>query len=220
MQIKVRNISKSFFITKNVETKALRDVSLDIGSGETIAVMGPSGAGKSTLLHLLGLMDKQSAGNILIDGRDSNRFSDSECARIRKEKIGFLFQMHYLLPDFTVFENVLIPVWEKQSVKAAEARGILERLGLSERAEHFPSEISGGEQQRAALARALINDPALLLCDEPTGDLDRETGQVVEELIFSECRKRNITLVLVTHNPELAQKAKRIVKMKDGRIIN
>ena len=220
MEIKVQNISKSFFIAKNVETKALRDVSLDIGSGETVAVMGPSGAGKSTLLHLLGLMDKQSSGSILINGSDTKGFSDSECARMRKEKIGFLFQMHYLLPDFTVYENVLIPVWEKKRTKAAEARDILGRLGLSERAEHFPSEISGGEQQRAALARALINDPDLLLCDEPTGDLDRETGQAVEEIIFSECGKRNITLVLVTHNPDLAQKAKRLIKMKDGRIIN
>ena len=220
MKIKVQNISKSFYITKNVETKALRDVSLEISSGETIAVMGPSGAGKSTLLHLLGLMDKQSSGSILMDGKDTNGFSDRECARVRKEKIGFLFQMHYLLPDFTVYENILIPVWELKSKKAAEAREMLDRLGLSERADHFPSEISGGEQQRAALARALINDPDLLLCDEPTGDLDRETGQIVEELIFSECRKRNITLVLVTHNPDLAQKAKRIIKMKDGEILN
>ena len=220
MKIKVQNISKSFYITKNVETKALRDVSLEISSGETIAVMGPSGAGKSTLLHLLGLMDKQSSGSILMDGKDTNGFSDRECARVRKEKIGFLFQMHYLLPDFTVYENILIPVWELKSKKAAEAREMLDRLGLSERADHFPSEISGGEQQRAALARALINEPDLLLCDEPTGDLDRETGQIVEELIFSECRKRNITLVLVTHNPDLAQKAKRIIKMKDGEILN
>jgi len=219
MEIKVQNISKNFFIAKNVETKALREVSLDIKPGETVAVMGPSGAGKSTLLHILGLMDKQTSGRIFLNGKDAADFSDNECAKIRKEKIGFLFQMHYLLPDFTVFENVLIPVWEQKSKKTPEIHNLLQQLGLFERREHFPSEISGGEQQRAALARALINGPELLLCDEPTGDLDRETGQLVEDLIFGECKKRNLTLVLVTHNPELAQKADRIVRMKDGRII-
>ncbi|MCX5781438.1 MAG: ABC transporter ATP-binding protein [Elusimicrobia bacterium] len=219
MNIIAEKISKSFFIDKKVETKALRDVSLEIRSGEIVAVMGPSGAGKSTLLHIIGLMDRQSSGKIIIDGQDSVNFSDKEYAKIRKENIGFLFQMHYLLPDFTVFENVLIPVWEKKKEKIPDVLTILERLSINERLNHLPSELSGGEQQRVALARALINGPRMLLCDEPTGDLDRETGKIVEELIFSESRKRGITLILVTHNPELADKADRIIKMRDGKII-
>jgi len=147
---------------------------------------------------------------------DAGLLNETEQSHFRREKLGFLFQMHYLLPDFTVWENVLIPVWEKRAEKDDEARSLLEQLGLIERLQHFPMELSGGEQQRVALARALINGPELLMADEPTGNLDRETGAKVEDLLFDACAKRNITLLLVTHNPELADRADRTMRMRDG----
>jgi lipoprotein-releasing system ATP-binding protein len=218
MNIQVEELQKSFFPDRRMEVKALRGVSLSIKSGETLAVTGPSGAGKSTLLHILGLMDRPTGGRILFDGRDSSELSDAERAGMRKMKIGFLFQMHYLLPEFTIFENALIPVWGERSSKKSGVEELLVNLGLKDRLKHLPSELSGGEQQRAALARALANGPELLLADEPTGDLDRETGEAVEDILFSECVKKKISLVLVTHNDELAGKAGRIMKMRDGKI--
>lgn len=216
MNVKIENIQKSYFVNNGTEIKVLKGINLEIKSGETVAVVGPSGAGKSTLIHILGLMDRPTAGKIYLDGFEYTELDDSYYVKARQNKIGFLFQMHYLLPDFSVWENVLIPVWDKKSEKMNEAKALLQHLGLSHRLEHMPSELSGGEQQRAALARALINNPEFLMADEPTGNLDRETGEIVEKLIFSECQKRNITLVLVTHNPELAEKAGRIIKMRDG----
>ncbi|MHB9155302.1 MAG: ABC transporter ATP-binding protein [Endomicrobiales bacterium] len=220
MDIAAENLQKSFLLDKRIEVKALKDITLSIASGETVAVIGPSGAGKSTLLHVLGLMDRPSSGRLALGGRDLSSLNDAGLARTRREKIGFLFQLHYLLPDFTVWENVLLPVWDRRAGKEKEAVELLERLGLSPRLEHMPAELSGGEQQRVALARALVHEPELLLADEPTGNLDRETGEKVEEIIFSECKKRRITLVLVTHNGELASKAGRIIKMRDGRVIS
>ncbi len=220
MNISARNLSKHYILNKGLEVAALKEASFEISAGETVAVVGPSGAGKSTLLHLVGLMDSPSGGTIKINGE---LFSDASAdlrARTRREKIGFMFQMHYLLPEFTVMENILIPVWNKRSDKIKEAAALVERLGLSRRADHLPAELSGGEQQRVALARALINGPELLLADEPTGNLDRETGEIVEQIIFSECRNRNITIILVTHNSELSNKAGRLIKMRDGLIIN
>jgi lipoprotein-releasing system ATP-binding protein len=216
MDIRVENLQKVYVLDHGVEVRALKGVSVGIKTGETVAIVGPSGAGKSTLLHLLGLMDRPTGGAIYFDDRDVGTFSDDAYARTRREKIGFLFQMHYLLPDFTVWENVVIPVWEKRGEKAAEARQLLERLGLGARLEHMPSELSGGEAQRAALARALINNPELLMADEPTGNLDRETGEKVEDILFEECGRRNITLVIVTHNPDLARRAGRLLTMRDG----
>jgi lipoprotein-releasing system ATP-binding protein len=216
MEIKASNLQKNFKPGRGVEVKAIRNASLEINKGETIAVTGPSGAGKSTLLHLLGLMDKPSGGSLTIDGVEISDLNDTRRASLRKEKIGFLFQMHYLLPEFTVLENVLIPVWAERKTKQGKLEGLLEGLGLKDRIHHLPSELSGGEQQRVALARALANSPELLLADEPTGDLDRETGEIVERIIFSECKKNNISLVLVTHNEELAAKAGKILKMRDG----
>lgn len=216
MNIQTENLSKTYMLGNGLEVRALKDINLNIRSGETIAVVGPSGAGKSTLLHMLGLMDRPSMGKILLDGNDFSDASDAEYASARGRKIGFLFQLHYLLPDFTVWENILVPVWDRRSEKEKEARALLDHLGLSERLEHMPSELSGGEQQRVALARALIGEPSLLLADEPTGNLDRETGAKVEDVIFSECARRGLTLVLVTHNPDLAAKAGRTIRMRDG----
>jgi lipoprotein-releasing system ATP-binding protein len=216
MNIAAESLQKSYFLDHGVEVKALKMVSVSIKSGETAAIMGPSGAGKSTLLHLLGLMDRPTGGRILIDGQDYTGLSDKEYSHVRREKIGFLFQLHYLLPDFTVLENVLLPIWENKEQSKKKATALLEKLGLSDRLEHMPGELSGGEQQRVAMARALVKGPLILMADEPTGNLDRETGEMVEEVLFDECKNRGISLVLVTHNPDLAAKAGRIIRMRDG----
>lgn len=220
MNIRMENIQKHYSFDKGrgSEVRALRGINLEIKSGEIAAIIGPSGAGKSTLLHLLGLMDRPTSGRIFFDEVEICALSENLRSEARRNKIGFLFQMHYLLPEFTVWENLLIPGWDRFEEKKEKAIEILKVLGLSDRMNHIPSELSGGEQQRAALARALINDPCLLLADEPTGNLDRETGEKVEEILFSECDKRKITLLLVTHNPDLAAKADRIIRMKDGAI--
>ena len=219
MDIQVTNLQKSYVLGHGVAVPAIKGVSFEIQAGETVAVVGPSGAGKSTLLHLLGLMDHPTGGKIFFNGDDIGTYSEEERSRTRREKIGFLFQLHYLLPDFTVWENIIIPVWDKRAEKESDARRLLEQLGLTERLSHMPAELSGGEAQRAAMARALINGPELLMADEPTGNLDRETGEKVEGLLFSECARRKITLVLVTHNAELAQRSGRILKMRDGVLV-
>lgn len=219
MDIKVEGLNKSYFISDKIEVRALHDVELEVKSGETIAIIGPSGAGKSTLLHLIGLMDSPTRGKVMFEGIDQVSADENQRSDTRRNKIGFLFQLHYLLPEFTIEENVMLPVWHSRSGKKDKVKPLLGRLGLSERLSHLPSELSGGEQQRAALARALICEPRLLLCDEPTGNLDRETGENVENIIFSECREKKITLILVTHNMELAKKAGRIIEMRDGAIV-
>jgi len=220
MNVRFENTSKTYKLSRSVEVKALRGVSASISQGESVAVVGPSGAGKSTFLHMAGLMDKPSGGSVFLDGEDVSAYSDNRTSAIRRGKIGFIFQMHYLLPEFTVLENVLIPVWDKRKKIIADAKNLLGSLGLSERLNHLPSELSGGEQQRVALSRALISEPSLVLADEPTGNLDRETGTMVENLMLSECKRRNATLIVVTHNPELAAKAGRIISMRDGLIEN
>lgn len=219
MHIRFENVFKEFNAGRNAEIHALKGISLEIASGESVAVIGPSGAGKSTLLHLMGLMDRPTAGSIFFDRVPVTGKSEAELSALRRERIGFMFQLHYLLPEFTVWENLMIPVWKRRAAKAPEATRILERLGIANRSGHLPGELSGGEQQRAALARALINDPKILLADEPTGNLDRETGQTVESFLFSVCRERGITLIAVTHNAELAGQAGRIISMRDGTIL-
>ncbi len=216
MKIETVNLTKTYLLPRQQEVKVLKGINISVNSGEKIALTGPSGAGKSTLIHILGLMDKPTSGKILIDCEDVTDFSSDELARMRKENIGFMFQFHYLLADFNVLENILIPVWEHRKEKTPEAMNLLETIGLTDRLNHFPAELSGGEQQRVALARALINNPKVLFADEPTGDLDRETGKIVEKLMFEMCDKRNMTLVIVTHSPELAAKADRSINIMDG----
>ncbi len=218
MKITTEKLSRNYSIGPASTVAAVNDVSFDVPSGESAAIVGPSGAGKSTLLHLIGLMDRPTGGKLFLEDKDASLLSDRERASTRRHSIGFLFQLHYLLPDFTVLENVLIPAWDRREEKKSDAARLLDMLGLTERAGHTPRELSGGEQQRVSLARALINGPALLLADEPTGNLDRETGAAVENLIFSECARRRITLILVTHNPELAARAGRIITMRDGKL--
>ncbi len=216
MKIETINLTKNYFLPNNQEVKVLKGINIVINSGEKIALTGPSGAGKSTLIHILGLMDKPTSGKVLIDDENITDFDTLKLAQMRKENIGFMFQFHYLLADFNVLENILMPVWEKKEEKTKDALKLLETMGLTDRITHFPSELSGGEQQRVALARALINNPKILFADEPTGNLDRETGKVIENLMFEICDKKDTTLVLVTHSPELAGKADRSINIMDG----
>ena len=218
MKLETKNLTKNYIVPKSGEVKVLKGIDLLINSGEKVALTGPSGAGKSTLIHILGLMDKPTSGNVLIDGNDITSFSPSKLAKMRKENIGFVFQFHYLLADFTVMENILMPVWDKRKEKQEYAKSMLETMGLTDRANHMPNELSGGEQQRVALARALINNPKILFADEPTGNLDRKTGEKIETLMFEMCNKLKTTLLVVTHSQELANLADRQIKIVDGKI--
>ena len=218
MKIETKNLIKNYIVPKSGEVKVLKGIDLLINSGEKVALMGPSGAGKSTLIHILGLMDKPTSGNVLIDDKDITSFTQNKLAKMRKENIGFVFQFHYLLADFTVMENILMPVWDNKKQKKEYALNMLGTMGLTDRANHMPNELSGGEQQRVALARALINNPKILFADEPTGNLDRQTGEKIEKLMFEMCSKLKTTLLVVTHSQELANLADRQIKIVDGKI--
>lgn len=213
--VKAEALSKTFG-----PLEVLKDITFEIRAGEHVCVWGPSGAGKSTLLHVVGLMAKPSAGKLTLFGRDAAALSDRAQAAVRNEKIGFLFQFHHLLPDLTLLENVMIPLLlrRKPGPEAREkAAALLTRLGLGQRLDHRPSETSGGEQQRAALARALSGGPSLLLADEPTGNLDRGIGREVEALLQEETRTRGTALVIVTHDEKLAAQADRRLVLMDGK---
>jgi putative ABC transport system ATP-binding protein len=202
------------------EVLALDDVDLDVGRGELLAITGPSGSGKSTLLSLLGCLDRPSRGEIRLAGRDVAALSDAQASRLRNRTIGFVFQSFHLIPQLSVLENVLTPLLYgdvPQQEWRGRAERALERVSLAHRAEHRPSELSGGEAQRAAVARALVTEPLLVLADEPTGNLDSATGETIAALLASLCRDGR-TVVLVTHNDALAARADRVVALRDGRI--
>ncbi|BET57648.1 ABC transporter ATP-binding protein [Geobacter sp. 60473] len=199
----------------------LRGVNLAVAEGETIALVGASGAGKSTLLHLMGTLDRPSSGSVLFGGEDVFRKSDMDLAAFRNRSIGFVFQFHHLLPEFTAEENVMMPALiggMKRSAALGPARELLSEVGLAHRLTHKPGELSGGEQQRVAIARALVLSPRLLLADEPTGNLDMKTSDEVHETLSEINRKRGLTLVVVTHNERLASRMGRTVRLVDGRI--
>ncbi|MDR0977442.1 MAG: ABC transporter ATP-binding protein [Endomicrobium sp.] len=198
----------------------LRNINLDIPSAQKVALIGPSGAGKSTLIHILGLMDRPSSGKVYINEVDCFTENDKYLRGIRKRNIGFIFQFHYLMPEFTVFENILIPVWKERNLKLKRAVKLLKQSGLFQRRNHYPSELSGGEQQRTAVVRALINKPGVIFADEPTGNLDRCTGIEIENLLFDCASDIDATLVIVTHDTNLAEKTDRIIKIADGCILN
>lgn len=201
------------------DLRILNGVDFSLRAGESAAIVGPSGAGKSTLLHIAGLMEKPSAGRVVLNGRDVTQSNDRERAGERLNRIGFLFQFHHLLPEFDVLENVLIPArlaGDDMDVTERRARMLLDRLGLSNRLDHIPAELSGGEQQRAGLARALIRRPSLLLCDEPTGNLDPLTAADVGRLLFSELTREGVAAIIVTHNPALAAQAQRTFQLTEG----
>jgi lipoprotein-releasing system ATP-binding protein len=218
--VALENVKKSF-VHEGRTVPILKGIDLAIEEGEMLCIVGPSGAGKSTLLHLLGTLDLPTEGKILYDGDDVTTYSSAKLAQFRNRSIGFVFQFHHLLPEFTALENVTMPGrirGEGKGELERRARDLLAEVGLSERLTHRPGELSGGEQQRVALARALIMNPRLVLADEPTGNLDTNTGSAMHELLFRLNETRGTTFLVVTHSPELAALMPRVVHMKDGRI--
>jgi putative ABC transport system ATP-binding protein len=198
----------------------LDGVTLDIARGDAVAVIGPSGSGKSTLLGLIAGLDAPTAGTITVGGVDITRLGESALARFRRETIGYVFQSYHLIPTLTAAENVAVPLeLAGERRVSARARVLLEQVGLRDRGDHYPVQLSGGEQQRVALARAVALEPPLLLADEPTGNLDSATGAAIIELLFALNRERGSTLVLVTHDPALAERADRVVALHDGRVV-
>jgi lipoprotein-releasing system ATP-binding protein len=219
MSLQVENLTKSF-PTRSGELPVLRGITLEMADGEALAVVGPSGSGKSTLLHLLGTLDRPTSGTYRLWGDDPFALSDAALARFRNRRIGFVFQEHYLLPQCSVLENVLIPSvagYTDDRIEAeTRARELLDRVGLGARLDHRPAELSGGERQRVAFARAVLLRPALLLADEPTGNLDRQTARSVGKLLLDVHRQEHTILILVTHSPELAEMLPRQMEMVDG----
>ena len=216
--ISVRALLKSFRMGDS-EVAVLKGIDLDITKGEMLSIIGASGVGKSTLLHLIGALDKPTSGQVLYDGRDIFGMPDRELASFRNRNIGFVFQFHHLLPEFSALENVLIPsMIGGIEPKAARLRAesLLEEVGLSGRLAHRPGELSGGEQQRVAIARALMSEPRVMLADEPTGNLDTHTAQSVHELLKNLNREKGLTSIIVTHNEKLAGMADRTIRMVDG----
>lgn len=219
--ISVRGVHKSF-VTNGNQVDVLRDVSLDIQQEEMVAIVGASGVGKSTLLHVLGTLERPDRGDILYRGKDVFRYDDERLASFRNETIGFVFQFHHLLPEFDALENTMMPALIKgMSAKEAsqQAEAILVRVGLQDRFRHQVGELSGGEQQRVAVARSLVLKPSVLLADEPTGNLDTKTGETIHDLLVSLNRDDGITAVIVTHNMKLAERLSRQVTLIDGRAV-
>jgi len=216
--VTVQNVTKTFE-HEGRSLEVLKGIDLEIGAGEMVTIVGPSGAGKSTLLHLIGTLDLPTEGRILYGGRDVTRLGSSDLAEFRNRSIGFVFQFHHLLPEFTALENVMMPGLIQGGRRLENrARELLSEVGLSERLTHRPGELSGGEQQRVALARALLMQPKLVLADEPTGNLDSQTSDSVQSLIFDLNRRHGITFLIVTHSRDFAAMMPRQVSMKDGRI--
>lgn len=199
----------------------LNDIHLTLSKGEVVAMVGPSGSGKSTLLQIMGLLDRMDQGRILLNAEPCHHLHDQSRTLMRRKHIGFVYQMHHLLPDFTAIENVAIPLLidgVKESIAMKKARTLLKQFGLEKRLFHRPSELSGGEQQRVAIARSMIHEPALLLADEPTGNLDTHTANNVFELLLKTIHTQKMASMIVTHNMELARRADRIVTLEDGKI--
>jgi lipoprotein-releasing system ATP-binding protein len=209
------------FQTGSVILDVLKGVDLEIYQGEIVALIGPSGSGKSTLLHILGALDRPDKGSVNLDSVKVFSLNDKELAHLRNRTVGFVFQFHHLMPEFSALENVMMPkLIAGEGIKSIENKAIelLDEVGLKDRKDHKPGELSGGEQQRVAVARALINDPKIVIADEPSGNLDRSTAESLHNLILELNRNRNQTFVLATHNLELAQRANRIFKLKDGQV--
>ncbi|MCC4766506.1 ATP-binding cassette domain-containing protein [Methanosarcina sp. DH1] len=217
--IELKDLTKTY--KNGVEFNALDNMNLKIERGEFVAIVGPSGSGKSTLMHLIGLLDTPSSGTLLIDRNDVTKMSDKERSEIRNRTLGFVFQYHHLLPDFTALENVMMPllISGKKRKEAKEiAEKLLKEVGLEERMDHKPNELSGGQNQRVAIARALSCFPAIVLGDEPTGNLDTKTGDMIYDLLRQLNREYNQTFIVVTHSESLASKADKIIRLVDGKI--
>ena len=220
--IRTRSLTKDLPLGKTV-VHALRGVDMEIFAGEMVGIVGPSGSGKSTLLGLIGGLDRATRGTIEIDGVDVTRMNEDQLTEIRNEKIGFIFQFFNLIPTLTALENVALPIEfarKRQFNPNKRAKELLDLLGLRDRRHHRPSELSGGQQQRVAIARALANNPPLLLADEPTGNLDSESGKMVLQALEDIRRAAGTTIVIVTHDPEIAERTDRVLKLIDGQLIN
>ena len=218
MSIELKNIVKEF---GSPPTRVLKDISLSVSEGEFICITGRSGAGKSTLLYIMSTLDTQTSGEVLYEAKSLQNMSQTELESFRNESIGFVFQFHYLLPDLTVLENVLMPTFKsrKNREKTEQAMSLLDKFGLSHRGHHLPAQISGGERQRAALARALIMNPRYIFADEPTGSLDSKNGDIVMGILNELNQKNKTTIIFVTHNEDYAAMATRQIRMLDGIVV-
>jgi lipoprotein-releasing system ATP-binding protein len=227
MVLHVSNLSKCYPAPGGGTLVVLNDISLSLAAGESLAIVGPSGSGKSTLLQIIGTLDQPSAGKVELSGQDLSKLDEKVIAHVRQSQIGFVFQSHYLLPQCTVWENVLVPtlaangrVGDAALAEPVEKRAerLLKRVGLADRLQHFPGQLSGGERQRVAVVRALINRPKLLLADEPTGALDQHSAEALGQLLVELNREEGVTLIVVTHSRGLAQRMGRVLELKGGRL--
>jgi lipoprotein-releasing system ATP-binding protein len=219
--IRIVDLHKSYYDGES-ELPVLQGINLEVYTSEFLAVVGASGVGKSTLLHIIGTLDRPTAGNVLYDEQDVFTLSDTELSRFRNKEIGFVFQFHHLLPEFTALENVAMGALitsPNNKMVYKEAESLLDYVGLSERLSHYPNQLSGGERQRVAIARSLINQPKVILADEPTGNLDRRSSESILELLWNLNSKSGQTFVIVTHNQELAQQVDRVIQLVDGKVV-
>jgi ABC-type lipoprotein export system ATPase subunit len=223
--LKLHNITRRYEAPESGSALTVLDgISLEVGRGESLAIVGPSGSGKSTLLHIIGTLDRPTSGEVVLDGQDLAQLDEARLAAVRNRQIGFVFQAHYLLPQCTVLENVLVPslVCNDPALRleaGPRAERLLERVGLGQRLSHRPGQLSGGERQRVAVVRALINQPQLLLADEPTGALDQTSARQLGQLLLELNRENGVTLIVVTHARELAQRMGRLLELKSGRLV-
>ena len=218
--LRVENLSK-IYGKGQTQVKALDNVSFKVDKGEFVAIVGASGSGKSTLLHLIGGVDRPTSGKVLIDGKDIYKYNDDELAIFRRRQVGLIYQFYNLIPILNVKENILLPCnLDGKKVEEKHLQEIIELLGLSNREEHLPNQLSGGQQQRVAIGRAIINNPSIILADEPTGNLDSKSSKEIIELLKKSNKKYNQTILLITHDMSIAEQADRIIKIQDGKIVN
>jgi len=224
--LRLTEVSKRYEAPDGAEAvPILRNITLEIGSGESVAIIGPSGSGKSTLLNIIGTLDRPTGGQVRLEGQDLSRLDDLQLAAVRNRQIGFIFQAHHLLPQCTVLENVLVPTLANKDAAlrngaVERAKRLLDKVGLGARLTHPPGRLSGGERQRVAVVRALINQPKLLLADEPTGALDRASAQNLADLLVALNKEEGVTLIVVTHALELARRMGRVLQLRDGRLVS
>lgn len=220
--LKLENVWKKYKLAKDGELPILKGINLEIASGSFATIMGPSGSGKSTLMYLLGLLDMPSEGKIYLEGKDISRFSEDKLATVRGKKIGFIFQQFNLLQNLTAIENVMLPMIFQgvpEVQRRIRAKALLDSVDLEHRIDHKPTEMSGGEQQRIAIARSLVNDPEIIIADEPTGNLDSTTGKTVMEILTKLHREQKKTIIVVTHDPNIANYSQNIIHIQDGQIV-
>lgn len=220
--LKGEEIWKEYPTGKNISLQVLKGVQIEVREGEMVVIVGPSGSGKSTLLHLLSGLDRVTSGKVIFDEMEINTFAEEQLAEFRNGKLGFVFQFHHLLSEFTALENVAMPALIKgDSLKTASVRAmeLLQEVGVQDRSDHKPNGLSGGEQQRVAVARALMNNPRLIIADEPSGNLDEQNGTKLHELLVELTQKRGLTFVVATHNPDLAKRADRVLQLVDGKLV-